>query len=1065
MSEMIRAKKVFLLLFFSLLLSDFVFAGRLSFKPYTTAEGLANDSVNKIVADSRGFLWFCTEEGLSRFDGYKFKNYTTENGLPHRNITDFLETKDGDYLLATGGGLAVFNPLGKAFRWDIIAGKLERTSDETPMFKIYLTPEAENDDKVSKNILSLGADGNGIVYAGTNYGLFKFIKSGTDWRFEKVEFELWKKGGFDFNVLYTDSRKNFWIATSEALFLSTIDGKITKINEMGGNSIFEDQSGNVWVDSGGDNLGIRFYSYQEGSSLPTLIRTYTTKDGLSENGFTNAIAQTSDGKILVSSNGKLHEFVPDAKTGEPKFQRLENELYTSATDKSGNLWFSTRGRGIVRYLPNSFYTFDEKDEIFRNWITSIFGNRHGEVFLTNGNDKLARVNEGKIETVSPFGLISRYWIAISLDFQSPDGEFWIPSEKGLLRYPKVRNFTDLARTPPKKIYTTADGLFADIISAVFEDSRGDVWIGAASPNNSLLRWEKLTNQIHRYTFEQGFPKMNVVTTFGEDAAGNIWIGYYLGQLYRLKDGKFRDFAEEGLIPRNLVRKFFTDKKGRLWISTSSRGLFRVDEPDAETPVFTNFSMAHGLSSNQTWCVTMDKFGRIYATTGRGINRIEPETNRVKIFTQNDGLPGNNIERCYADVNGNLWFSSTNSLIKFTPEAEKVSVPPPIFIDAISVNGKPQAISELGEKEIKNLELESDERQIQIGFFAISFEAGETLRYQYKINDQEWSEASERRMVEFNLSPGTYNFSVRAITANGVLSENSATISMTIARPIWQRWWFIALAALAVSSVIYAFVRYRLAKIREVQTALEALNKSRAERLAELQRVRRRIATDLHDDIGSSLTQIAVLSEVARNQAAALQSETVSMPLESIKGVSRELVETMSDVVWAINPNKDNLHDLVQRMRRFASDVCAGRSIHFELDAPPTEEIMPLGANIRREVFAIFKESINNAVKYSECKNIAADFRIENDTLFLEIKDDGRGFDTKEILSENFSPEKGGNGLINMRRRASELGGNCRIVSNVGGGTNIFLEVPLNLPEDDFAAPAQSGGETLNGNHL
>ena len=224
-------------------------------------------------------------------------------------------------------------------------------------------------------------------------------------------------------------------------------------------------------------------------------------------------------------------------------------------------------------------------------------------------------------------------------------------------------------------------------------------------------------------------------------------------------------------------------------------------------------------------------------------------------------------------------------------------------------------------------------------------------------------------------------------------------------------------------------------------------REREKRLAELERVRTRIATDLHDDIGSSLTQIAVLSEVARNQAAAINSETVSRPLESIKEVSGELVEAMSDVVWAINPNKDNLRDLVQRMRRFAYDVCAGSGIHFELDAPPTEEITPLGANVRREVFAIFKESINNAAKYSKCENIAARFRIENDTLFLEIKDDGRGFDAEEILSDDFSPEKGGNGLVNMRRRASELGGNCRIFSNIGGGTHIFLEVPLEEVEE------------------
>lgn len=959
-------------------------------------------------------------------------------------------------MIATPNGLVIFDPLGKAHRWNIIDDRLERRSTEPPLFKTIL-PTDLPDRPSSKYVHSVVQDGNGNIFVSTKFGLYKLLKTSDEWQFQRVESEQWKTDKVEyFGNLYTDSRGDVWLLVDWFIYRILKTGEIQKVSEPGGSSFFEDRDGNIWIGSGGHDYGPRVFTIQNGQ--PVLKDRFTNKDGFGVNGFTNAIAQTSDGKILLSSNGTLHEFVPDAKVGELKFRRIENEASTSATDKSGNLWFSTRGKGVVRYLRNSFYIFDENDGVTKDWISSIFGNRNGEVFLTTGQDKLARVSEGKIETLQPFGLVNRDWVAISLDFQSADGEFWIPSTKGLLRYPALRNFEDLSRTRPHKIYTTADGLFTNTVTTVFEDSRGDVWIGATTKENSLLRWERSAGRIHRYTYEQGFPKESGVTTIGEDAAGNVWFGYYFGQLLRLKDGKFRDFTQEGLVSRNLVRSFLTDKMGRLWISTSSRGLFRVDEPDAETPVFTNFSMEHGLSSNQTWCATLDRFGRIYATTGRGINRIEPDTFRVKIFTQKDGLPANNIERCYADVNGHLWFSSTNSLIKYTPEVEKASVSPPIFIDAISINGKPRAISDLGEKEVKDLKLEPDERQVQVGFFAISFEPGETLRYQYKLNDQEWSEPSERRTVDFNLSPASYQLSVRAITANGVLSENSAVITMTIARPVWQRWWFILLAILFLGFIGFVVVRYRLTKIREVQTALEALNRSKAERLAELHRVRTRIATDLHDDIGSSLTQIAVLSEVARTQAAALESEGVSSKLESIKGVSRELVESMSDVVWAINPNKDTLSDLVQRMRRFGSDYCSARDIRFELDAPPSEEMIPLGANMRREILAIFKEVVNNSVKYSECKNVRVDFRIKNDTLLLALTDDGKGFDTETTLSSDFSPDQGGNGLINIRRRASELGGKCVIDSKIGSGTSVLLSVPLKLSETDILAPAQSGGE-------
>ena len=213
--------------------------------------------------------------------------------------------------------------------------------------------------------------------------------------------------------------------------------------------------------------------------------------------------------------------------------------------------------------------------------------------------------------------------------------------------------------------------------------------------------------------------------------------------------------------------------------------------------------------------------------------------------------------------------------------------------------------------------------------------------------------------------------------------------------------------------------------------------------------RTRIATDLHDDIGSSLTQIAVLSKVARGQANYLKAEHLSTPLERIKGVSKELVSVMSDIVWAINPTKDFLHDLVQRMRRFASDVYSGKGVKFEFHTPKVEDNFQLGANIRREVFAIFKESVNNAVKYSECTEAKVDFQIEDNWLILHIEDNGKGFDTDEILSENFKPEMGGNGLVNIRRRAKELGGECEITSEIGHGTRILLKIPLNLHSESI----------------
>jgi signal transduction histidine kinase len=226
---------------------------------------------------------------------------------------------------------------------------------------------------------------------------------------------------------------------------------------------------------------------------------------------------------------------------------------------------------------------------------------------------------------------------------------------------------------------------------------------------------------------------------------------------------------------------------------------------------------------------------------------------------------------------------------------------------------------------------------------------------------------------------------------------------------------------------------QIGQLIERKRAEEELRRTREERLIELERVRKRIATDLHDDIGSSLTQISILSEVVRQRIDGDDSKVVE-PLSLIANASRELVDSMSDIVWAINPQKDHLSDLTQRMRRFASDVFTARNIAFQFHAPDTERDVPLGANVRREVFLIFKESINNMVKHSRCDRANIEFQIEEDQLRLSLSDNGKGFST--------SHESHGHGLMSMRERTIGLGGNLEVISQNGAGTTIMLNVPL-----------------------
>ncbi|HKA18847.1 MAG TPA: two-component regulator propeller domain-containing protein [Blastocatellia bacterium] len=992
-------------------------AERPPYKAYTTADGLAHDSVNKIHCDSRGFLWFCTAEGLSRFDGYRFKNYGQEQGLPHRNINDFLETRDGTYFVATSSGLAIFNPNGKAYRWNFFEQKLEQTSDEPPLFQTIF-PDEGLFKQPRRNILCLAQDNGGRIWAGTGSGLFQVERGANGWELHEFGVAEWKDKGFGFADLLPDSEGGL-LAVSSAIYRISPDGDIKKLCDDASSSIVMDREGRLWMDA---YPALKLFAYENNSMR--LLRTFTQKDGLPPNAIHFRTAQTLEGRIFVGYEYGLSEYLPNAKENEAQFHFLAREKINGfALDAAGNLWAATDSRGAWKVSLSGFTLFDSQDGVRpSDEIMSVFSDRKGEVFIASRPNQLSHFTGGKFETLVPFGLTTRSWGWHYLDSISRDGEWWIPGQLGLRRYPKLSNFNDLVRAQPKRIYTQADGLFADEIFNLFEDSRGDIWFTVIGPmEDTLLRWERNTEKIFGYTTADGLPAHNGPISFTEDSHGQMWFGYYFGGLARYNNGAFRWFTEKDGLAASQVGDLLTDSEGRLWVATAGRGLFRVDNTLDDHPLFASLSTANGLSSNQTSCLTEDRFGRIYVGTGRGINRVDRD-GKIRVFTQEDGLPTNLITRCAADKNGALWFVVSNTLVRFVPEIERRGAPPPVFIDRILVNGVSQKISELGETEIRPLEFGSSQHQIQVDFFALTFGAGENVRYQYRLDDQDWSNPDRQQSLNLDLASGKHSLLIRAVRADGTASERPASVSFRILSPVWLRWWFLTIAVTVIGLAAYAAYRYRVA------------------RLLEIERVRTRIATDLHDDIGAGLSRMAVLSEVVKRQTRADHKESVDM-LTDIADSARGLVDSMSDIVWSIDPRKDDLNNVASRIRQFASDVLEARGIDWEFKA--TEEIgnIKLPPEQRRHLYLIFKEAINNVARHSACSRVTLEISISHDRLIGSIRDDGRGF---AVQSGDGIPGngRGGNGLKNMQARAVELGGRLEIVSKPGSGTQLSLEIPL-----------------------
>ena len=996
-----------LLLGWFLYVPTMIQAEQLPIKTYTTADGLPRDNINRIVRDTRGFLWFCTEEGLSRFDGYQFTNYTTDQGLPNRRVSYLLEARDGAYWVGTGAGVCRFNPTG------------------APRFIVYQPGVTEE----SRQVEALVQDRSGVIWCATHAGVYRLDEGAGGVQLEHIEMGMPRGGQGDFvQVLVADQQGSLWAGTVEnGLYRRFSDGRVEQFTTKNGlpdrriEALLEDRDGRMWVAT---PHGLCQLVQAPDPSRPVVARLYTTRDGLVQD-WVASIFQSADGKLWIGDGG-LSEFLPSPDEAVRHFrthttaQGLSSpNIETIAEDRDRSLWIGTYGGGAMKLVRNGFTTYTRDDGLGALGVDSIFEDRAGEIcVISSGTKHLINRFDGRRFTAIwpdfPKQIKNYGWGWNQVTFQDRNGEWWCPTGDGLCRFPAVSSVDQLAHTPPRAVYNTRTGLPFNDIFRLYQDSHADVWIGG----QGLSRWERTTGKLHNFSEADGLePRMP--SAFGEDSAGSLWIGHWAGGLSRYSRGRFAFFSEAEGLPAGTIRTVYLDHAHRIWIATARGGLARLDDPAADRPHFVTYTTAEGLSSNEILCITEDPWGHIYVGTGRALDRLDPDTGQIKHYTTADGLVRGNVTAAFRDSRGVLWFGSDiNGLSRLVPEPDPPMPPPPILISGLRIGGVAYPVSQLGETDVPRLDLRPSQNQLNIDFVGLSFGPGEALRYQYRLEgaDKDWSPPGVERSVNYaNLAPGQYRFLVRAVNPEGLPSVAAATVTFTILPPVWRRWWFLALAATMIGLAIYAAHRSRVA------------------RLVELERVRTRIAIDLHDDIGANLSLVAMLSEVARGHLQR-DDERLKEWFSTIASTSRDTVDAMSDIVWAINPKRDQLRDLTQRMRRFADDILAARNIEFDFRAPESARDLKIGADLRREIFLIFKESINNVARHSSCTGAGVDLQIERGWFVLQISDNGCGLDHKGNGS--------GNGLASMRLRAEKLGGSLELTSRNGHGTSVTLRVPL-----------------------
>lgn len=955
---------------------------QLSQRTWRQADGLPGNEISGICQDPTGYLWVATWSGLARFDGARFRTYDlTGDGRP------------------VGPGVAAIaeDPAGGGVWAAPVSGGLRRF--RAGRFESHALPGGYTERRIAR--LLVAADG--ALWIGFEGGdVMRLLGDRHEVFGEAVGLSPRRS-----TQIATDGQGRVWLANGP-LLLRHEAGILhpLPLEGIGENlRIASARQDGPWVLTRG------WLRKVVDGALPVKVKVSDHFNAYS----VQALLEDARGAIWTGTRARGVRRLTLPAQNSDLIITAPDDIAVLFEDRTGNLWAGANGGGLVRVRPSVARLFDKEQGLLDHHTLGVCEDHAGTLWVADRDGGIAFLNEqGRLHTLTPPPM-SETLVVRSVVPAGPAG-VWVATSHGLWRAERPGLLTQDGVVSPKD---------HGQMRVTHATRSGDLWVALEPARLGRLRagaWRDFTA-----ADGLGPGQMQVIT---EDAAGRVWVGTEESRLYREAGDRFEEVPFEA--PRNLggIQALHFDSGGVGWIGTAGGGLLRLGDP-AHRPL----TDAHGLPTRNLTQIISDDLGNLWFGSPEGIFRVRREELEAwfaghiarvdaAFVGADDGLKeapcaSAHHPSVWKSRDGLLWFATRQGVVAIDPRREQPEVPPLVAqVDAVRADGVVRQPA--GAVQIPALA-----RAVELDYSVLCLSTPGRVRAQVRLRgyDDDWLPADARGLARYTwLPPGEYVFEIATRVAGRPVSDTTFALPVVVAAAWWQTLWFRAIAALVLLTLAIGAVRTW--SHRRLQRQLADL-----ERATALERERARIARNIHDDLGSGLTRISLLTQAAETGDGRAQ-------LDRIYHTVSDLTQSMDEIVWAVNPKNDNLEGFANYLVEYAQGFLTDAGLRCRVQLPEFLPARALTTQGRHHLFMSCKEALHNVVKHARAAEVSLQIDVTGDRLRTVIADNGCGFSPG-------ADRRTGNGLANMRARLEAMGGTCEFSDTAG--TTVTFTAPLAPP--------------------